>query len=654
MDQDYADKFLKALWIGTGSVPKCSHCGEGIGSEELLARTCSLESHVIANGQLQWLPSQRIQVPALSEVILVFTRHIECLFRSTRYIPISHVWPRQVANAQYQGPRDGTSYTEVVRIIREIPVQIYRGIASSLIEGQFEIWRDYLSVPQWKPALKDRIIQAIPQIFERAVRTVAYLPDVRADDIAAMRCGASSYEVCRGISNICNTKWFSRTWTAMELTRSRNLQIMLADFTLLKDHDVQLSLVKELQDTWSTEIEKQGNAHATEQMVGMGNNLVPWQLGPLDVVRIKVVHGFQTEFGTAHDVLARRCVTLPRDFFHALLGMLRTGLKESQLSPDTEEALLQVGRRCIRQGDFSPLFMIPSSAQEELKSSDLQGHGFYDLSTFAIGTEILPPTFKDVRFRSGNPIIQAEHVGKVQHIIRVDWTKRAWYVLSVIISTVLSYTGLDVDRFVANIARLYAQEPEKIARHLETTDQMRALRLKLKEVQGQPVGLQDEKTVWIAEAMGLSNLSLENKYHMSPLSPMNFVEAHGGSLHLGGCAALTVVKCRKCQQEFFLRVALLEAEHVVLNTEAYRVPGLKYQYTTIRGAGFLLTDKRVVGRSLWGSSTCTCPKFADLEFPLNALPLPHSNEYPYGSDSTSKECHYLKLEKRIKFGRLQD
>lgn len=71
-----------------------------------------------------------------------------------------------------------------------------------------------------------------------------------------------------------------------------------------------------------------GHAHKVEQMVGMGGNLVPWQLGPLEEVRSHNLRGLRAAFATAPELLARRCVTVPRDFFHAILGILRVDVTE--------------------------------------------------------------------------------------------------------------------------------------------------------------------------------------------------------------------------------------------------------------------------------------------------------------------------------------
>ena len=112
---------------------------------------------------------------------------------------------------------------------------------------------------------------------------MAHFSDIETKNIDVMREGNSVYERCGAISNMCNS---SRVWTAMEYTQSRNLQVMLQDYScdsLVQKHGVHRPFVQELGYLWYDKINKQGNAQTVEQMVGMVSNLVPWQLGPLEL-----------------------------------------------------------------------------------------------------------------------------------------------------------------------------------------------------------------------------------------------------------------------------------------------------------------------------------------------------------------------------------
>lgn len=93
------------------------------------------------------LCSERVELSSLSEVLLVYHRHLECLFKSTRYVTISHVWHPGVSELQYK--KTAADVDGVAQIVREVPVRICLGLAKSAM-GSFEVWHDYISVPQWQ------------------------------------------------------------------------------------------------------------------------------------------------------------------------------------------------------------------------------------------------------------------------------------------------------------------------------------------------------------------------------------------------------------------------------------------------------------------------------------------------------------------------
>ena len=252
----------------------------------------------------------------------------------------------------------------------------------------------------------------------------------------------------------------------MEYTQSRKLRLMLKGYELVQDHDCD-SFEEELEPIWYADMARVGDTHAVEAMVGMGNSLVPWELGPLRVIRRHNLDGIRVPFANAHELLARRCVTIQKDFFHALLGISEVKITEPQLDFDPQAAMLPVARDCIEEGDFSVLFMIPGSSQRELRDEDLQEYGYPDLGTFAMGDQRAPPTFSDAKSRSGNPVLKVEVLGEVKFVRRVDWGTDVMNALYLLIGITLDFTGLKIDDFVNTVgARLYGQKPEKLFERL--------------------------------------------------------------------------------------------------------------------------------------------------------------------------------------------
>ena len=722
--------FLNALWaaIDVNNL-KCCQCDSQIDLRCGLARTFCLRSQCVAEGQ-QCSYSAIIEVPTLDDQLIIYHRHMECLFQFTEYVAISHVWHRDVADAQYNKKESTVQISDVARIIRDVPARVCQGVFEGLGK-RVEIWHDYISVPQWQDEAKWAIIQAIPQIFERAMLTTAYLSDLDVASISEMLEGSSSSERCRGISNICNAKWFSRVWTAMEFTQSDTIRFMTKDFVLVNKHLHSSSehhdLLEEIGQKWSTELREAGIAMRIEAMVGMGYNLVPWQLGPLNLVRRHNKDGIRNSFAIAHELLSRRCVTCPRDFFHGLLGILKTGQTEKDLSEDMSEALLQVARRCLRNGDLSPLFMVPAAAQGLLNERKVRSYGYIDLDTFGIGAEEGMPSDSKVLFNvtGEHPIVKAERIGTIQRIVRDCWHMNVKERFLILVRLTIEVTGVDVDSFVRTLGgRLYGQETRKIFGHLskegrrsllesrlsilrdtlpdlnltfgfvlgenpvlcvrkhqtESSSQYtvnlaeylgnddgkfsigwdkfhlsaRAIRLngttltaQLKTRDGRwltdRVDVRsfityssketEEDLDLVADAMGLSNRVLDSK--MTPLSPLEFLNSHGGTIHLGSQSAVVSVSCPACGQEFLIRTALFSNESQVADLTAWRIPGLKYGFSLKGGAGFVLNNGRIVGRFLWASETCDCDKLEEVEVLLSDLPVPRGNQYQYGSSQNT-------------------
>ena len=77
--------------------------------------------------------------------------------------------------------------------------------------------------------------------------------------------------------------------------------------------------MRELMSSWADESRNVGDGHESAIMVNMGNDLVPWRLGPLEPVICQNCMGSRTMFVTAHRFPAQRGIIIPRDFFLALL-----------------------------------------------------------------------------------------------------------------------------------------------------------------------------------------------------------------------------------------------------------------------------------------------------------------------------------------------
>lgn len=244
---------------------------------------------------------------------------------------------------------------------------------------------------------------------------------------------------------------------------------MTKDFTMLSHgpHDGrnEENIVVEMTRLWYMEAANATYAVATEAMFGMGYNLVPWQLDPLDQVRSHNESGRRCAFATAHELFARGCVTNPLDFFHMLLGTLNTGLIEEILCEDPKEALLQVARSGIDDGDFSAFLMLPGRLQGVPEAIKIQSYGFFDLDSFGLGPEEQLPKYVRVKSNAvnGDPIVTAERIGNIKNIRYEDLSKSTMDALAKLVWCTLEIVGNDSDNFIHTLGvRLYGQDTEAI------------------------------------------------------------------------------------------------------------------------------------------------------------------------------------------------
>ncbi|CAF9915784.1 MAG: hypothetical protein HETSPECPRED_002582 [Heterodermia speciosa] len=684
MDKRSPQDTLDTIWAGVNvENRKCCYCGTQIDLQSVLARTfCMRSQYVNQASSRDW--AQKIDIPELCDQLVVFHRHLQCLFQSTKYVVISHVWHGDVAIAQSEHGISPTRLRDVARTVCNIPALVCRGLAAGL-DQSLEVWHDYISVPQWQPDVKHKIIVAIPELFRRAMLTVVYASDLDATNIEMMRSGSSAYDRCRAISKICNIKWFSRVWTAMEYIQSRQFCFMSKEFICLKDKPDDgpegEHIIAEFCRRWSVEVAGQGSAQAAEKLVDMSQNLVPWQLEPLDQIRSDNMNERDCLFATAHELFARRGITNRRDFFHVLLGTLRTSLTVEMLSDDTPKALMQVARSRLDQGDLSPLFMVPATFQGLPSAKLVRTYGYNDVDSFGLGAQEKFPSHGVVEYNvaNNNPVIKAEYIEEIRRVPCEYLFKNIKKTFATLVRHTLKVVSDNMNEFIRTLGVRFLflnEDPIVIARKCRedssdpyTIDlkkylgndngyfspisskfhlSARAIKVsgttitaELRAINGQwrsdtidvrrlikVCPATEEHLDWVADAMGLSNHALGSE--MTPLSPMEFFTSHGATIHSGPRGALLNLTCPSCRQDFLLRGVLYSEKEQGARLTMWRIPGLKYTFTHEGGAGIILNYGRIVGRFLWAPQTCDCPKLADVEVELNDIPIPRANTFNYG------------------------
>ena len=132
MDKRSPQCILDTIWAGVNvENRKCCYCGTQIDLQSDLARTFCLRSQYVSQA-LSRDCAQKIDIPELCDQLVVFHRHLQCLFQSTKYVVISHVWHRDIAIAQSEHETSTTRLRGVARNVCNIPALICRGLAAGL------------------------------------------------------------------------------------------------------------------------------------------------------------------------------------------------------------------------------------------------------------------------------------------------------------------------------------------------------------------------------------------------------------------------------------------------------------------------------------------------------------------------------------------
>ncbi|KAJ5010655.1 hypothetical protein K4K57_006884 [Colletotrichum sp. SAR 10_99] len=207
---------------------------------------------------------------------------------------------------------------------------------------------------QWSPTFKTYILEAVHKIYASSTLTVVHLDDVTpamVDKFLHATEGAARLE---GMIGICNAKWYSRVWTAMEYIRSTKVRVMDSEKQLHGEDSAQL-YQPQLHQLWGEQIAKNEGIDL-EDRLEIGKNIMPWNLGSLDLCR---ADSKSRNFGLAFALLSRRGCRDKNDFLYALQGII-TGYSTTKLAGcDWDEIYLNLAHRCLSDGDYTPLLVTP-------------------------------------------------------------------------------------------------------------------------------------------------------------------------------------------------------------------------------------------------------------------------------------------------------
>ncbi|KAK8006859.1 hypothetical protein PG989_000849 [Apiospora arundinis] len=550
---------------------------------------------------------------------------MKCLkAKNVQYVTISHVWDAEIGDVQSSRmQRDG-----IVERIFVSAHAIFQGLEDSG-HGRAEIWYDYLSVPQWETELKIKILNAIPDFYRSSSFTLVLLLDVDKEDVANLPSGQPGQHRIDSYMAICNAKYFSRVWTTMEYVRSSDLRVMLKGYQIATEGEHHVFLPK-MFSVWNEEVHRQcSNVWQVEREAGMGQRIVPWQIGQLMEIRERVL----VNFGVALATLRSRGCRSSEDFLYALRGITKAREPE-KIDRDPGKALVQIAEACLKEGDYSPLMVTPRISRYDQRQQQSE-FGFNDVYSFGFGVDTdgsCPAFHKDSIFNRGVSILKLETIGTVDfaRTRSHQWGLPPFPIFEYYTHWVLHHSGPDVDEFARAIgARFYNLSDKEVEAALSNPSRRDIIEEEL-QIRYDMAGSHwngprpNERDPWndtipdtrrLAGALGLLS-TLPDGY-----TALDFSIRHGGTMHFSAYAGFIAATCPKCRKRFAYRAAMFKRPTEMLGAVAYRLPGLKYFFTRVDGAGIILKDRKVIGRLIYASPACPCRPSEMVEVTIDNLPL---------------------------------
>lgn len=569
------------------------------------------------------------KVPTRHATILFFDRHFSCVVDDKiKFSAVSHVWDPSISMAQQQ--RKTIPQTEeAARKVVDISFNIYNGVESSGEEAG-EVWLDYLSVPQWCDTLRDGIISIMHELFYVADTTILHLGDISPGSIQHLYSESRTDERLDAVIAVCNSKYFSRIWTAMELIRSGRVRMMVGNGNYLADND-DAAFIDRLYAVWVDETIYHGSVHVLERKVEMGKNRVPWSLGLSSLRLAKSLR--MVNFAMGSVLLCKRGCRDRMDFLHALRGIVVPVGHSGVGGSDFKTEYYRLAWECLKRHDMSPLLMTPYMGAIEVRGP---GHwsefANCDVFTWQLEHETAPPVFSDeLRFDTANDLISLPlvDIGIVSIVRRPEYDKVAYSKFSYAAKLVLDIEGPDLESFVAGMERTHGLRaaafhlrPLVIMDHLRETNQAERLQQVLTWLYNWP-----ELTHWPMNGEYSAKWLADVLYFSRPhpgwdQSILGANDAGDGTSHCHPHDYTVGITCTGCHRTFAYKVGGFVLPSEMRGARAYRIPSLQYQLIQKDAVAVLVQGHRIVGRMIWAKPACACDRTETVTVKMPELFLP--------------------------------
>lgn len=602
-------------------------------------------------------PIRTVSLEQMSPLVIqVHNRHLGCIYKyGTPFIPISHVWHESIAAANFSQKNNLEASECLFKVLSEILPTVTAKFSD--LFGRVEVWHDYLSIPQWQRPVQQALLLMLPHIYRTAPLSLIHLDDVTFEMIttAADYCSdkrlwavgersRSDYpkytnSVCFGakdnyrtaanqkrygaLTRFFRAQWFQRMWVSLEYAYCRQACVYTEDHVILWDgrdynYDSFSRLFNGFQQRMRTCVEELGMHDFSKVFRELPMPL----LGPLADMRKNVckVKGPMLSFGEALTFVAGRNCTCYRDRFLAMSSFLKIGDYAGTLQNiphDAAEACLWLARKCLENGDYSPLLMLRRNETLHPQARWLVGHQEMSWDMWDLGLT-RPYPHEIISIKDELIQLQLGHVGTVEKLWVLDFkTKNHIATFDFVVETILShYGGINIPGFLNTLDRIYAvptflRSDSSLSRplhlftdlHPESFQSLLALHLQ------HQLGSEDRLKIsgMIAQLLQLYKQLKGTAADLTRLSyasnPLHQVDGYSD--------CLAAVRCPSCAKSFLYRVSILK--HVDGPVYLYRIPELECASSLWDGVGLLISEKEIVGRMIYGIPACSCKVLESVE-----------------------------------------
>ncbi|KAF5710030.1 hypothetical protein FGLOB1_5692 [Fusarium globosum] len=522
------------------------------------------------------------------------TFHVGCESRQTpqssflsyakrvNYVPISHAWHPTVATSQDLRLES----IDVSRLVYQITSKTLLALTAKF--PGCEVWHDYLSVPQWRPEVQQRLLLLIPEIYNHAAKTLIHLDDVRATHLSGQIKDSPYDKFIVDLAAIIRSRWFDRMWVTLEYIQSNDVLILTEDYTVCDAYA--RDVCHHLDTAHSKWVKKRSNSIVTED-IWKQNTTLKRMTSWIDMEAWKNEHDMHRTLGWAIGILGKMLNFRPE---HDPLILIENRFAY----------FFSLATYALQQGDHSPLLFIPSPGEEtDPRAPWLRGYSTGTWKLWGMGRCHRKATSQSV-IRDGKIQPKLQTVGVIETFEYYNFGGDAESVVDYILSKVVRASGQDPQALCEAMDRIFPRSEEK-AYNMEWKDGHLEKYGPLLEVNpGQEVTQQRleiaKKLIRVLKLSKEGKLARESRLELAAGEADWFLREYGTPME-----GISQIRCKICGRRSVFRLVMW-GEPTPDVAQVYRIPGLLYDENVPDGIGIVVERDRIIGKMIYGTPACGC------------------------------------------------